>query len=143
MKNDETVKAVLSRVNEVDRKKAFAMINDSLGTECLIQLELEDYQECFRNNDEILYLEFDSSEEAELYFSKQRKINRAIILLSGNELTMREVADCVKALTVNTPQDSDYELFWCDVVSKKELKFLRMLVQFGKIDSIYKRKKDS
>lgn len=142
MKNDEILKTVLSRVNEVDRKKSFELINTSLGTDCLIQLELEDYQECFRNNDEILYLEFDSSEEAELYFSKQRKIKGGILLLSHeNELTMSEVVDCVKALTVNTPQDSDYKLFWSHMVSKKELKFFRMLVQFEKTDSIYKRKK--
>lgn len=130
MVEQERIENFLQRIKEDDREKVRELLKDYLNQE-LIHTDMVDVECCFPTENEIEYLEFESTEAAVAFFSKREKIKNILVAISnGNEdMLMIEVADILKALENAAVEDSEkMELLYADV-SKSPKGFLRLLVQ--------------
>ena len=128
----ETIEKLFLRVKECDRENTKVLLDDCLNNG-IIQLELCDFDECFSEATEIEYMEFNTVEEAETFLSKRGRIKTLLLLISygqEEELTMLEVADCLKRIETASGQKPEPEKIFWSQVQKAPARFIRMLVQF-------------
>ena len=126
----ERIQKFLQRIKEDEREKVRELLNDYLNQE-LVHTDMVDVECCFPTENEIEYLEFESTEAAVEYFSKREKIQNMLVAISnGNEeMRMIEVADILKALENAAVQNFEkMELLYADVC-KSPKGYLRLLVQ--------------
>ena len=106
-REQERIENFLQRIKEDDREKVRELLKDYLNQE-LIHTDMVDVECCFPTENEIEYLEFETTEAAVDFFSKHEKIKNMLVAISnGNE---------------------DMELLYADVL-KSPKGFLRLLVQ--------------
>lgn len=121
---------ILSKINENNREKAKTLIDDWDQFRYL-HSDIYDLEHCFSTADKIEYLEFNSKEEAEEYFSKRNEVINLFFIISkdSEKITMEECIDILQSVSAKQSEDGD--LLW-DTLYKRDSSFLRMLVQFAK-----------
>ena len=121
----EITKNILSKVNEDNREKARVFLDDYLHNGP-VHTSVYDFEECFSDMTEIEYLEFNSADEAEDYFSNKDKITKIIVVISegDEELTMIEISNIIAKIKRQEPETLEI-LF--NTVSKAPAGFLRVL----------------
>lgn len=134
--NRHTVKVpekTLSKITGDKQEKARDVLNDYLYGN--IHTDVYDVENCFSDDAEIEYLEFDSAEEAGLSLGdkgEKGKIKALLIVISekkGNELKMNELLEILKSLSQKTGLDFERPEMLYNVVSESPARFLRLLVQ--------------
>lgn len=134
--NGHTVKVpekILSKITGDKQEKARDVLNDYLYEN--IHTDVYDVENCFSDDAEIEYLEFDSAEEAGLSLGdegEKRKIKALLIVISekkGNELKMNKLLEILNSLSQKTGLDIERPEMLYNVVSESPARFLRLLVQ--------------
>ena len=122
----EITKNILSKVKEDNREKARVFMDDYLHNGP-VHTSVYDLEYCFSDTTEIEYLEFNSADEAEVYFSNKDKIQKLVIVISegDEELTMLEISNIIAKIKRQEPETLEI-LF--NTVSKAPAGFLRMLI---------------
>jgi len=129
-KEQEKIQKFLLRIKENDREKVLELLNDIVNQE-VITTDMFDVECCFATENEIEYLEFESTEAAVDYFSKRKKIKNMLVSISSGkeEMFMIEIADTLKALENAAIEDFEkMELLYVCIL-KEPKGFLRLLVQ--------------
>lgn len=134
--NEHTVKItekILSKITGDKQEKARDVLNDYLYG--YIHTNVYDVENCFSDDAEIEYLEFDSAEEAGLSLGdkgEKGKIKALLIVISGkkgNELKTNELLEILNSLSQKTGLDFERSEMLYNVVSESPARFLRLLVQ--------------
>lgn len=134
--NGHTVKVpekILSKITGDKQEKARDVLNDYLYGN--IHTDAYDLENCFSDDAEIEYLEFDSAEEAGISLGdegEKGKIKALLIVISekkGNELKMNELLEILKSLSQKTGLNIERSEMLYNVVSESSARFLRLLVQ--------------
>ena len=124
----DITKIILSKINETNREKARVFLDDYLHNGP-IHTSVYDLENCFSDTTEIEYLEFNSADEAEVYFSNKDKIQKLVVVISegDEELTMIEISNIITKIKRQEPETTEI-LF--NTVSKAPAGFIRVLIEF-------------
>lgn len=102
------IKSILSKINEENREKAKALIDDwSLFR--FTHSDVYDLEHCFSTADKIEYLALNSKEEDAACFSKQKEVINLFLVISKNadEIIMEEVGEILQSVFEKQTEDGD------------------------------------
>lgn len=124
------VKKLLSKIKESDLEKAKCLLDESLH-KGIVHLDIYDVEHCLSGENEILYLEFNSKEEAVGYFSNKGKLNGLLVVISQEDdgIEMIELAEILNSISQAVGLDDDAIMLHQEV-SKYPAGALRLLIQF-------------
>lgn len=124
------VKKLLSKIKESDLEKAKCLLDESLH-KGIVHLDIYDVEHCLSGENEILYLEFNSKEEAVGYFSNKGKLNGLLVVISQEDdgIEMIELAEILNSISQAVGLDDDAIMLHQEV-SKSPAGALRLLLQF-------------
>lgn len=121
---------LLSKINVNDREKAKCLLDVCLHNG-IVHLDIYDVEHCLSGKNEVVYLEFNSKEDAVGYFSNKGKLNGLLVVIyEGDDgIEMIELAEILNSISKATGLD-DEAIMLHQVVSKYPAGALRILVQF-------------
>lgn len=102
------IKSILSKINEENREKAKALIDDwSLFR--FTHSDIYDLEHCFSTADKFEYLALNSKEEAAACFSKQKEVINLFLVISKNddEIIMEEVGEILQSVFEKQTEDGN------------------------------------
>ena len=121
---------LISKIKANDRKKAKCLLDECLH-KGIVHLDIYDVEHCLSGENEIVYLEFNSIEEAVDYFSNRRKLNGLLVVISQDDdgIEMIELAEILNSISKAAGLDDDAIMLHQEV-SKSPAGALRLLLQF-------------
>ena len=121
---------LISKIKANDHEKAKCLLDECLH-KGIVHLDIYDVEHCLSGENEIVYLEFNSIEEAVDYFSNRRKLNGLLVVISQDDdgIEMIELAEILNSISKAAGLDDDAIMLHQEV-SKSPAGALRLLLQF-------------
>ena len=121
---------LISKIKANDHEKAKSLLDECLH-KGIVHLDIYDVEHCLSGENEIVYLEFNSKEEAVGYFSNKGKLNGLLVVISQDDdgIEMIELAEILNSISKAAGLDDDAIMLHQEV-SKSPAGALRLLLQF-------------
>ena len=99
---------LISKIKANDHEKAKCLLDECLH-KGIVHLDIYDVEHCLSGENEIVYLEFNSIEEAVDYFSNRRKLNGLLVVISQDDdgIEMIELAEILNSISKAAGLDDD------------------------------------